>query len=267
MYFLLFLAGLFGGFVAGLAGIGTGFLLIVIIPFGLQALGIPADEMVKFTIANTIFATMCSSFMNNLTTISKGKFYGNESVWAAGAAVVTAALLLQFAVLRIDYPKEIYNAIIISFLIYVVIRSIIKLKRPEESLEKITNSKLAITGATGGLVAAFTGLGGGSVVMPLLSLWLKIDIRKAKAITYAIIFAIAFVLTIVNVSNQPAFAPGVAHMGYIILPIALPLAAGVILASPFGVLLSHRVKPQIISYAFISIIILVIARKSIELFL
>jgi len=266
MYIYLFLAGLVGGFIAGLAGIGTGFLLIAIIPLALYHLGIPPNETVKLTIANTIFATTCSSFMNNLTTIKKGKFYAKESFLAVCAAIISSVLLLQFAVMQTNYSRKAYNLIIITFLVFVVIRSILKLRKPLRIEESITKIKLLITGLAGGCVAAFTGLGGGSVVMPLLNLWLKIDIKKAKAITYSIIFAVAFVLTIVNLLNTPRYDLPVEHIGYVILPIALPLAAGVIIASPIGVLTSHKVGSRVISYAFISVVTLVIIRKSIEFF-
>lgn len=257
--------GLFGGFIAGLAGIGTGFLLIVIIPIALQQLGIPSEEAVKFTIANTVFATMCSAFMNNVTTIRKQKFYKLESGWAAIAALVCAALLLQFAVLKSSYSQSLYNVIILLFLIYVVIRSILKLRANLHEKEKVTRPKLVVTGLAGGLVAAFTGLGGGSIVMPLLNLWLKIDIKKAKAITFTVIFSVAFILSLVNMFNEPTTSLQVAHVGYIILPIAIPLAAGVIIASPLGVLASHKTSSKVISYTFLSIIVLVIVRKTYEL--
>lgn len=264
-YLLLLLAGLIGGFIAGMAGIGTGFLLIAIIPIALKSLGIPDEEIVKLTIANTIFATMCSSFVNAVTTIIKTRFYPKESLWTASAAIIIAALLLQFAVLQSTYSVKLYNSIIIIFLIYVIIRSLSRINFPTPENAQASIPKLITTGFAGGIVAAITGLGGGSVIMPLLNLWLKIDIKKAKGITYTIIFSIALILTGINILNEPQQQLNVPHLGYLVLPVALPLAIGVILSAPFGVILSHKFSPKKITYVFLSVITLVIIKKSVEL--
>jgi len=265
-YLFLFITGIVGGFIAGLSGIGTGFILIAIIPIALDHLGVSEFEIVKLTIANTIFATMCSAFMNNIASIKSGKFYPKESFWASVAAIISASAMLHFTVLQAHYSKEFHNVVVIIFLIYVVIRTILKLRTRFHPEESITKLKLVSTGILGGAVAAFTGLGGGSIIMPLLNVWLKIDIKKAKAITYSIIFAIAFTLTLINLFTEPAHSIKLAHYGLIIYPIAIPLAIGVIIASPIGVIVSHKVSSRLISYAFLTIIILVIIRKSMELF-
>lgn len=260
----LLIIGLIGGFIAGVAGIGTGFILIVVIPVAMQHFGLPTNEVVKFTIANTIFVTMCSSFMNNLTSIFKGLFYSKESLWVSLSAIVVASSFLHFAVLNSNYSKDLYNIIIIIFLSYVIIRSIIRLKGSSPIIESVSKPKMIATGAAAGTVAAFTGLGGGSVVMPLLNLWLKIDIKKAKTITFSVIFGVALVLSIINLLTEPITHIRQLHQGYIIFTIAVPLAAGVIISSPIGVLVSHHFKAKVVSYIFLSIILLVIVRKAIE---
>lgn len=260
----LLLIGLVGGFIAGVAGIGTGFILIAVIPIALDHFGMPGSEMVKFTIANTIFVTMCSSFMNNLTTIAKGRFYWKESLWVSASAITIASLLLYFAVLSTNYDRTLYNFIIIAFLTYVVVRTLARIKNKTSLKESVSNIKMILTGAAGGTVAAFTGLGGGSVVMPLLNLWLKLDIKKSKAITFSVIFSVALILSIINLLSQPKIMLDQFHQGYIIFTIAIPLAIGVIIASPIGVLVSHRFKGKVVSYVFLSIIVMVIIRKTFE---
>ncbi len=260
----LLIIGLLGGFIAGVAGIGTGFILIAVIPVALQHFGLPTYELVKFTIANTIFVTMCSSFMNNLTSILKGRFYRKESIWVSLSAMAVASLFLSFAVLKSNYSRDLYNIIIIVFLSYVIVRSLVQLRASSPIKESVSKLKMIVTGAAAGTVAAFTGLGGGSVVMPLLNLWLKVDIKKAKAITFSVIFGVAIILTVINLLSEPATQIHQWHQGYIIFTITLPLAAGVIISSPIGVLVSHHFKGKVVSYIFLSIIFLVIIRKAFE---
>ncbi|UII33425.1 sulfite exporter TauE/SafE family protein [Fulvivirga ulvae] len=265
IYILLSLAGLVGGFIAGLTGIGTGFLMIVVIPLALQYMDMPETEMVRFTIANTIFATMCSAFVNNLTMLRKKQVYLKGMLWVTIAAVISASLVLHFFVLREEYSKDTYNFIIIIFLAYIIYRTIYKLRKPFHYDEVRSKSKLTLTGITAGVVSSVTGLGGGSIIIPMLNLWLKMDIKKAKSISFGAIFGISFMLTIINLLNTPSSSVPFAHLGYILLPIAIPLSIGVIIASPLGTSLSDRLSSRTISIVFIIVISLVLLRKIFEL--
>ena len=265
IYFLLSLAGLIGGFIAGLTGIGTGFLMIVVIPMALQYMNIPETEMVRYTIANTIFATMCSAFVNNITMWKRKQFYPKELLWVTLTAIISSSLILHFFVLRSHYSKDTYNTILIFFLAYIIYRTIHKLRKPFHYTETTTTTKLAVTGTTAGIVSSITGLGGGSIIIPMLNLWMKMDIKKAKSISFGAIFGISFILTILNLINRPEVSTPYNHVGYILVPIAVPLAIGVILASPLGTGISERLSSRTISIIFIIVISMVLMRKLLEL--
>jgi uncharacterized protein len=264
-YTLLVIAGLAGGFLAGITGIGTGFIMIVVIPIALKQMGIPADEIVRFTIANTIFATMCSSLVNNLGLLIKGKLYIKETLTIAIAAAISSSILLLYVVLQPGYTTAKYNVIIIVLLAYTIFRTINKLRKSYLKKEKISSFKLITAGLSGGGVAALTGLGGGSIVIPMLNLWMRVDIKKAKSITYGAIFITALFITFLNVVNDPAFNVPYTHFGYLLLPVALPLSIGVVIASPLGMKFGEKLPSRIISYIFLSIITIVMLRKITEL--
>ncbi len=247
-YFLLFIAGLVGGFIAGITGIGTGFIMIAIIPIALHSIGIPDSEIVRFTIANTIFATMCSAFVNNLRLFLQKEFHKSETILIAISAGITSSLLLQFIVIDSSYSKKTYNIIICILLIYIIYRTLNKLRKNHAFKEQITNLKLIITGLSAGAVAALTGLGGGSLTIPMLNLWMKVDIKKAKSISYGTIFTTALILTILNLLNQPQIDVQHLHLGFILAPIAIPLSIGVIIASPLGMKVGERFTARTISY-------------------
>jgi uncharacterized protein len=264
-YTLLVIAGLAGGFLAGITGIGTGFIMIVVIPIALKQMGIPTDEIVRFTIANTIFATMCSSLVNNLGLLIKGKLYIKETLTIAIAAAISSSILLLYVVLQPGYTTAKYNVIIIVLLAYTIFRTINKLRKSYLKKEKISSFKLITAGLSGGGVAALTGLGGGSIVIPMLNLWMRVDIKKAKSITYGAIFITALFITFLNVVNEPAFNVPYTHFGYLLLPVALPLSIGVVIASPLGMRFGEKLPSRVISYIFLSIITIVMLRKIIEL--
>ncbi len=74
-FILLLAAGLIGGLLAGLSGIGTGIIMLAVIPFALGAYNIPESYFVSITIANTVFATMMSSLINVITSLRQQGFY------------------------------------------------------------------------------------------------------------------------------------------------------------------------------------------------
>jgi uncharacterized protein len=262
---LLLLAGLFSGFLAGLTGIGTGILLLVIIPFSLNYLGVHPDEIIKYTIANTIFATMCSSLLNNITVIRRRRFYAEPTLWVGIGGLITAALSLKYIILPMRYPKEWFNALVVTLLIYIVFRTINKLRQPGHMVEKVSWGRLTLAGIGGGLVASFSGLGGGSVVIPMLNLWMKMDIKKAKSISFGMIFLTSLMLTVLYMVSSPTNPLAENGLGYIVYKISAPLALGVIIASPLGVIASEKMSSKTISVLFITVVILVILRKLMEL--
>jgi uncharacterized membrane protein YfcA len=198
-FILLLLAGLIGGLLAGLSGIGTGIIMLAVIPFALQAYDIPESYFVSITIANTVFATMMSSLVNVFTSIRQRRFYKKETIWISLSAMAVALITFETIVKSEFYSKELFTTFIIVYLLVIVIQVFRKLKLSNVLAEKITNTKMIMTGTAAGLIAALTGLGGGTVVVPLLNLWMRVDIKKAKTISFGTIFSIALLLSINNV--------------------------------------------------------------------
>lgn len=261
----LLVTGLIGGLLAGITGIGTGIVMIAIIPHALQHLGIPESEIVQFTIANTLFATMCSSFINNIQVFLKKEGHLRETLLLSISAALMAGIILQLVVFSAAYTTAVYNTIIVIIMLYIITRSLYKLKKNFSLVEHITIPKLLMTGACGGAVSALTGLGGASIIIPMLNLWMKVSIIKAKSIAYGTIFISSLIITILNTINQPIAEIEYSHLGFLIFPVALPLVIGVLIGSPVGLKVGDRFNPKTVSYIFLSILSLVMINKIIEL--
>jgi len=265
-FILLLLAGLIGGLLAGLSGIGTGIIMLAVIPFALQANDIPEEYFVSLTIANTVFATMMSSFVNVITSIRSQGFYKRETIWISLSAMTVAFITFETIVKSSFYSKELFTAIIILYLIAIVVQVFRKLKLSNVLAEKITKGKMAMTGVAAGLVAALTGLGGGTVVVPLLNLWMRVDIKKAKTISFGTIFAISLLLSINNVLLEPD--SGITGtVGLILLPVIIPLGIGVVIGSPLGVLLGEKLSSRTITIIFLIMTSVVIIEKLVAIVL
>ncbi len=264
-FILLLLAGLIGGLLAGLSGIGTGIIMLAVIPFALEAYDIPESYFVSITIANTVFATMMSSLINVFTSLRQRGFYKKETIWISLTAMAVALIAFETIVKSDFYSKTLFSTFIIVYLMVIVIQVFRKLKLSNVLAEKITNTKMIMTGTAAGLIAALTGLGGGTVVVPLLNLWMRVDIKKAKTISFGTIFSIALLLSINNVFLEPDTGIN-GTVGLLLLPVILPLGIGVIIGSPLGVLLGEKLSSRKITIIFLVMTIIVIIEKLVTIF-
>ncbi|HXA00507.1 MAG TPA: sulfite exporter TauE/SafE family protein [Cytophagaceae bacterium] len=265
-FLYLFIAGLIGGFIAGLVGIGGGVVYVFIIPISLVYIGVPQNEIVQYTIANSIFAIFFASASANYMLIRLKLFYRKEVLIISLSAIISSLLTLYFIVNTTWYSLHLFNVTIVLLLLYMLFTTLRSAKKvfvfPLDSLKKW---KLGMVGMAGGSIAALSGLGGGIVIIPILNSFMKIDIRKASSISSGVIMVTALVMTTYNLFENPVHEFKAYNMGYIIFPIALTISLGVVLASPFGVRIGRRLTSSTISYIYAGFLIIVIFKKIAEL--
>jgi uncharacterized membrane protein YfcA len=106
--------------------------------------------------------------------------------------------------------------------------------------------KLAVTGTLAGLFSGLFGVGGGTVMVPLLVLWLGYDERSATGTSLAAIVVIAAFATIA----QGAYGNVEVLKGVLV---GVPAVAGVV----FGTWLQQRVRTETIGLLFALLMIAV----------
>lgn len=266
-YILIFLAGLGGGFLAGLLGIGGGVIYILILPLALREVGVVEQEIAQYVIANSIFGTMAASLFGSITLIRDKDFYWKDVLIVGVSGVVISYLLLFFFVNTPYYSERTFNIAVIVFLVLILFTSFNKSKYQLLFKKPINNHKAwhIFTGGIAGAMAALSGLGGGTVVVPLLKSGLHMDIKRAKSISLGVILITSALMTLFNMLDDPAYSFHGSSLGYIVFPVVIPLSVGVVLSSPLGVKVSNKISSRIISYIFAGFLLLVIVRKVIAL--
>src|SRR5689334_18824451 len=154
---LLVLAGLIGGFISGLTGLGTGLVMLGVIPIILNQYGVPEGQVVSVIIANTIFSTLVSSLANVVTSLRQKMFFPRETLWVSFFATICSYLVFEMIVSSGVYSKELFNSIIIFFMVIILFQTFRKLKLSNVMDERVTKVKLSLTGIISGTVAGFTG--------------------------------------------------------------------------------------------------------------
>jgi len=266
-YFLLFLAGLVGGLISGLLGVGGGIVYILILPIAFQFIGIPHEEIAQFTIANSLFGTFFAGLFATYNHFKHGEFYPKQILIISISSIMAGVLSLYFVVNTPFYSKEVFNVVVVFLLAFMLISTLLNAKKQVNFQETGRRSKriLSLTGLSAGLTASLTGLGGGVIIIPFLNQGFKMGVKKAKTISLGVITITSLAMVIFNLFQEPIKTIEINHTGYILFQVAGPLVIGTLISARWGVKLSRKMKASAVSYLFSTFIVLVIVKKLIEL--
>lgn len=267
---ILFGVGSAGGVLAGLLGIGGGLVYVIAFSYFLQRYDLGDIELVKFILSNAIFAVFFAGLSATIKQIFNRNFYFREVIITALPGVV-GALLVSFLILQFDwYSRDKFSIIVIVLLGILGLRMFKPAKQVPGSISRddLPASSYLISGFFSGTLSALSGLGGGIILIPVLSGFMRLNIRMASSISLGIMPFYTLAMSIFY---------GMAHgspdvnipftMGYIILPMAVPLALGVITFAPLGVFLAQKLPQPVIRLLFAIVIVFVMVEMIFEHFL
>jgi uncharacterized membrane protein YfcA len=262
----LIMAGLGGGILAGLLGIGGGIIYVLVLPYALTKAGIPSEFLSQFTIANSIFGVLFASLASNILNIRKHDFYPKESLWVGLPGAFFSILVLATIVSSSWYSITFFYILLVLFLFFMLISLYVQDRvNKKKDLSKNREARLGFAGIIGGSLASLTGLGGGAAVVPILTTQLHLDIKMARSISLAMIFLTSLALTAFNLFTFAGEPPLPYQSGFIYFPVAIPLTIGVLLGSPIGNRLGRFFSSATIKVLFSILIIVVIIEKLIYL--
>lgn len=264
LFLSLVIIGIAGGILTGLLGIGSGVIYVFILPAALRYYEVTEDVMAQYTIANSFFGMVVASLSANITNYLHKDIYWRDSLWVSLPGAFVSILLLKTIVVKPWYSFQIFSILLIGFLFFILISY--HLKKGRKLIQsRFSRKMLAGSGLISGILSALTGLGGGGILIPILSFKNKMDIKRAKSISLIMIFTISLSLTFLNLWEVPLKSFSHLQMGYVFFPVAIPMSLGVLLGSPAGVRLGHRLSSRVISIIFSIVLLIVIIEKLVEL--
>lgn len=260
---ILFSLGSLGGLLAGLLGIGGGIVYVLIFTHYLESIGTPSDIIVPAIVANSMFAIMFAGLSGTYKQWRNNNFFPKEIALIGLTASCTSIVFSYLISLGNWYRKEHFTLLFILLLIYIawkIFRSAnIQVK---EQLEKKSTGKLFLAGSISGSIAAFSGIGGGVIIVPFLTNLMRMPIKKATSISLGVISVMALNTSVFNAFFQknPNITTNNNHWGLLFFQLALPVALGSLIFSPIGVNLSSRLKPSAIRIIFAIFLMIVIIK-------
>lgn len=256
-------AGILGGILAGLLGVGGGIIIVPALYFALTLLGMDPDVTMKVAVGTSLTTII-------FTSVSSG--WGH---YKRGA--------IDFALLRLWAPSILLGVVIGSLLggymsgnvlvavfatVALIVAADMVFRKGATNLEPKGFSKpvWAGLGTLAGTLSAMMGIGGGTVCVPMLN-FLGYDIRRAVGTSAAIGFIIGLPGAVIYMATgfgQPGLPPF--SLGYVNLLAAAALIPLTTTFSQVGVRLAHTIPRRALRLAFGGFLLITSVRMFIDLF-
>jgi uncharacterized membrane protein YfcA len=279
MDFALILIGSVGGLLAGIMGVGGGLIFIPVLTYLFSQQGLPTDEIVKFTLANSIALVFASGISGIFRQYQLGIYNFKNSlsvgIPGASAAALTSYLIQQgswYSHQRFSYVFLIFLLISISNMLFIrdhqnpTPDSRLPSPDPRPPSPDPRPLKPIFVGLLAGSVVSLSGLGGGIIMVPLFRMLLKMPTKSATALSLSVVPLLA-ILPILQYINQPS-VPNLPlwHTQYLVWPYYLPMATGVIFFSSFGQKLATKMSAISIRVIFALLSLTILIKTVYELF-
>jgi uncharacterized membrane protein YfcA len=270
-YLLLLIIGILGGGVAGMLGVGGGLIFTPVLIF------IYAEQLtqpVPWIIATSLLCTFAASLSSVRTHWARDNMF-----WKEGLLVGVCSLLGTTAGIRFVgsgyYEQREFSLLFSALLLYTAYRFLLlktKAEAPAANTD-LSNQRhiylpqALLIGALGGVIATLAGVGGGIVMVPIMSLLLSVPYQKTISISSTAIVCISFFSWVQFALKSPAEA-GLTQLtlGFVDFGTGLPLLAGALIGANYGVLATGVLSKKTLQRIFGSIALLVAAELLINVF-
>ncbi len=253
-----------GGFLSGMLGIGGGVVYVFVLTQAHHYHYGEAQDLGRFVIANSLFVIFFSSLSSTLLFKKEKLFYPKETLTIGVPSICLLFLLTIGIVSQPFFSAKLFNAINLAVLIYILYTSVKRLKQSIQhtKVQQISIKTYIISGVLSGTMAALTGLGGGTILNPILNGRCKLPLTTTRSISLGVIMLSSFAITIFNISVNTKLAYGSYTLGYINFSFCIPLAIGSLLCSPLGVKTGNKLKASQVMMLFSIFILLMIIKKA-----
>lgn len=261
-FLILLLCGSIGGFLAGLLGVGGGMLFIPVIHEYLNGYSLTTDEIVKYTLGNSIALVFISGVSGTFRQIKMGTWDWKQSL-QIGIPGALSSLAMSYAITHGDwYNKQRFQTVFLGFLLLSIGNMIFgkskaqKINSPSNTNVELNDNPTHISptaknqktillptlvGILAGTVVSLSGLGGGIIMVPLFRMLLKKPMHQATSLSLSIVPILSISSLLQYTISQPIQPINPLQTGYLLWIILIPMMAGVMFFSSFGQKTAPRV--------------------------
>ena len=248
LFLILLLIGAIVGYYSGLIGTGGNIILIPVFDILFHYLKIPETEVVKFIIAHSFFITAFTGLSVSYKQFKAKNLHVKEVLFISIAGMITAFFMTEFIKNGNWYHKSDFDLVFFTLLLILAIRMLFFKQPPPPINENHLNKPyFPIIGIVAGLISSLSGLGGGIIVIPILTDILKTPLKKASSISIGVVAMLALPISAsyLNIDARSAMQHVLpAQLGYISMFIAAPVLIGVFSTTGWGVRTAQKTDPN-----------------------
>ncbi|MCH7963631.1 MAG: sulfite exporter TauE/SafE family protein [Bacteroidetes bacterium] len=256
---LIFLSvGFSAGILIGMLGIGGGVIFIPALYFLLPYTGIDQSFIPYFVISISLFAgaiaaSFSSIFHFHWGNVDKGKAL-LFALGSAPAAFISATLVTSVSPIIL---KGIFAGVLFIIAIKMFLDS--QSKRESKRKEPINDYSLPIIGLFVGILAAFTGLGGGIIFFPVLHYLFLLEPKNAIG-TSSVITAITMIFASLSFFINKGDWMGEYQSSNTYFAVAIPLGISAVVGARIGVSFVINMQNSITKKIFSILLIIVVIK-------
>jgi len=259
---LYLILGLCAGIVAGFVGVGGGIIMVPVLLELFRSRGIPADGIVQAAMGTSLAAAV---FSVGSATIRHGRQHRVR--WSLVPLLAPGSLFGGWLAARLAVllPGAILQVTLAGMMIFGAMRMLRDTDFKEREPRRIRWWLGLLVGVGVGLVAGFSGLAGGIVLVPALALILAVPTGWLAGTSSATIIFSALAAAVGYLSATPPTPLESGFVGYVCLPLSACLAAGAVVGAQAGAWLNRRTESRVFRRIFAVLLLVVVARMIIQL--
>ena len=244
-YLLFILLGMGSGLLAGLLGIGGGIVIVPALFFLFHALDFAPDTLMQLSVGTSL-ATMVIT-----TSASAFVHYRRRSIiWAYTISFFPGILIGCIGgVILADYLHSMILAKVFGIFAILLGLYFLVFKKPHFHFGRPQAVKLSSLGTVVGFLSSLLGIGGGTIIVPIL-IGFSIPMKSAAGISSAATFFVSVVGTVAYYIAGLDESHIHNALGYIYLPAFALISMGTLLTVSYGVKLAHKVHTEILKKIF-----------------
>ena len=258
VYAALILAGVVGGYLAGLLGIGGGFIVVPVLLVLLPALGVEPNIVPNVAVATSLAAMVPTALSATFAQFRRGALDGAWLWRLAPGAAVGATIGSQVATqLSGGWVAVIFAVYSGYFALKMLLDQPLQTDRPGRFVRGMGAVPVPLVAFLIGGFSAIAGVGGASLTIPFL-LFKGVDMKRAVAASSAVGLSIGFAGS-VGFAGPPqlsTYGMSPVLIGLVCWPAAVLLAASAIFMAPRGVAAAHALPVRQLKRAFAVVLVM-----------
>lgn len=246
------------GFLAGLLGIGGGLVIVPVLSSILLHFEVlPAEQVMIAAIATSLASILFTSTSSAIAHHKNGNVPWNLTPWVM-VGVALGALISGFMASLL--PERIVRIVFAVSVVLIAFKMLYSHKSHSSTERKMPNKGLltVLTTITGSL-SAMIGIGGGALLVPLLTFF-SLDMKKAIGCASACGIVIALFGSIGYISaGSHLFALSDGFAGFVYLPALFGIVCTSWFTAPLGAKSTHYLPVSVIKKIFAVLLLTVAA--------